>query len=75
HQVGSLVEILDILKRSHINLTLIQSVPIPGHPDEYSFHIDLEWSHKDDFQEAMKEVRKYTQEVFLLGIYKKGEKP
>lgn len=75
HQVGSLVEILDILKRSHINLTLIQSVPIPGHPNEYSFHIDLEWSHKDDFQEAMKEVRKYTQEVFLLGIYKKGEKP
>jgi len=75
HQVGSLVEILEIFKKRQINLTLIQSVPIPGHPDEYSFHIDLEWIHQNEFQEAMREVKEKAQEVFLLGIYKKGEKP
>lgn len=75
HQVGSLADILAIFKRCHINLTLIQSVPIPGRPDEYSFHIDLEWTQEDDFQKAMTEVKKKVQEVYVLGIYEKGEKP
>lgn len=75
HRVGSLVEILQIFKKFQINLTLIQSVPIPGHPDEYSFHIDLEWTRTDDFQEAISEVKKKAQVLYLLGVYEKGEKP
>lgn len=75
HQVGSLAEILAIFKKCHINLTLIQSVPIPGRPDEYSFHIDLEWASNDDFQKAMREVNTKAQALYLLGIYEKGEKP
>jgi prephenate dehydratase len=75
HQIGSLVGILDIFKKYQINLTLIQSVPIPGNPDEYSFHIDLEWAHRDNFNDAMREVIKNVQEVYLLGIYEKGIKP
>jgi prephenate dehydratase len=75
HQVGSLVQILALFKKHDINLTLIQSVPVPGKPDEYSFHVDLEWIMKDQFDEALQEVKAVAQEVYLLGIYKKGEKP
>ena len=75
HRVGSLVEILESFKKHHINLTLIQSVPVPGRPDEYSFHIDLEWNQRNQFDEALQEVKDVAQEIYLLGIYKKGEKP
>ena len=73
HQVGSLVGILEVFKIYQINLTLIQSVPVPGQPDEYSFHVDLEWTRHAHFHEAMEEIKKKAQEVYLLGIYKKGE--
>jgi prephenate dehydratase len=75
HQAGSLVEILELFKKHDINLTLIQSVPVPGQPDEYSFHVDLEWTRQAHFHEAMEEIKKKAREVYLLGIYKKGEKP
>jgi prephenate dehydratase len=75
HQVGSLVEILELFKKYDINLTLIQSVPLSGQPDEYSFHVDLEWIMRDQFDEALQEVKNVAREVYLLGIYKKGEKP
>ena len=75
HRVGSLAEILQIFNKFRINLTLIQSVPIPGHPDQYSFHIDLEWVRSEDFQEAISEVKKKAQLLYILGVYEKGEKP
>jgi prephenate dehydratase len=75
HRVGSLVEILEIFKRFNLNLTLIQSVPIPGQPDEYSFHVDLEWIQEEDFNKALEAMKDFTQEINLLGMYKKGIKP
>jgi len=75
HQVGSLAGILQIFKRFNINLTLIQSVPVPGHPNEYSFHVDLEWTKEEDFRGAIETMSKEAQAVSLLGVYKKGIKP
>ena len=75
HQVGSLAGILQIFKKFNINLTLIQSVPVPGHPDEYSFHVDLEWKKGEDFRGAIETLSKEAQAVSLLGVYKKGIKP
>lgn len=75
HQVGSLAGILEIFKKFNINLTLIQSVPVPGYPDEYSFHIDLEWTIEEDFLRALEAMREKSQAVSLLGVYKKGVKP
>jgi len=75
HQVGSLAGILDIFRRFNMNLTLIQSVPVPGHPDEYSFHVDLEWQRDDNFHGAMEATRKLTPSIYLLGVYRKGIKP
>ena len=75
HRVGSLMEILEIFKKSNLNLTLIQSIPIPGQPDEYSFHVDLEWIQRENFNKALEAMKVYTQEINLLGTYKKGSRP
>jgi prephenate dehydratase len=75
HHVGALADVLAIFKRNGINLTLIQSVPIPGKIQEYAFHCDLEWENPDAFKETLDEVKSLSEELHVLGIYKGGEKP
>src|ERR1051326_867922 len=41
HEVGTLADVLNALKRSKVNLSKIQSVPVAGEPDRYTFHTDL----------------------------------
>ncbi len=74
HYVGSLAAVLDIFRHNHLNLTLIQSVPILGCPDEYRFHVDVEWQDYADFTRAMIRTKKNTQELHVLGIYAKSKK-
>jgi prephenate dehydratase len=73
HYVGSLAAFLNIFSQNHLNLTLIQSVPIPGCPDEYRFHVDVEWHDHADFTAALNHTKKNTQEVHILGIYEKSK--
>ncbi|RMI03556.1 MAG: hypothetical protein D6681_09700 [Calditrichaeota bacterium] len=75
HRPGALVEVLEIFRRHRINLTLIQSVPIPGRPTEYAFHVDITWAAPEAFQEAIHTVRELAAGFKLLGIYKAGELP
>ena len=75
HQVGALAEALDIFRRHGLNLTLIQSLPIPHRPHEYTFHVDLEWHDGGLFHHAMDALRDLTGNVALVGVYKKGAKP
>jgi prephenate dehydratase len=73
HYVGSLAAVLNIFSQNHLNLTLIQSVPIPGCPDEYRFHVDVEWQDYADFIAARNHTEKNTQELHILGIYSKSK--
>ncbi len=75
HHVGSLAGILEIFKRHHINLTLIQSIPIPGEPDQYRFQVDIEWETVEQFEAVREELIKNTQEFHVLGVYTKGARP
>ncbi|MFQ5648987.1 MAG: prephenate dehydratase [bacterium] len=75
HKVGALAQILDILRDNGLNLGLIQSTPIPGRPDEYAFHIDVEWLERPDFDEAVRELAPVTRELRILGEYEVGKKP
>ncbi|MCB0430683.1 MAG: prephenate dehydratase [Flavobacteriales bacterium] len=72
HQVGSLASILDVFRDHHINLTKIQSVPVIGHPNEYTFHVDVEWSDYSNYEAAMHLVLKHASHLSVLGEYKKG---
>jgi len=71
--VGSLAHVLTELERLKINLTKIQSMPLLGDPFKYNFYIDCEWGKNLDFESALVQIRKLTNDLTVLGIYKKGE--
>lgn len=72
HRVGALAEILNVLQQHGVNLTLIQSIAVPGSPREYAIHVDVEWSDKAKFEEAAEQAKQLSQEFKVLGIYKAG---
>lgn len=69
----SLKKVVDILGDYWINLTKIQSVPIVGRPNEYTFLVDLEWSKYEDYEKAITKVLKKTFNLSILGEYRKGK--
>lgn len=72
HEVGCLVEILNVFKQNKISLSKIQSVPVMGHPNEYSFHTDVEWLEYQNFQNAVKEIKNAANTFSVLGEYVKA---
>jgi len=75
HAVGSLVGVLNVFRDHGLNLSLIQSVPIPGQPNEYAFHVDLLWKNEDQFYRAIEAAGPFAHGVKVLGIYKAGVIP
>ena len=75
HRVGSLVDALNVFRLNNINMTLIQSIPIPGLPNEYAFHIDMEWEQKDDFFHAIEQTQSFCKALKVLGVYEAGVIP
>lgn len=69
----NLKKVVDILGDYWINLTKIQSVPIVGRPNEYTFLVDLEWSKYEDYEKAITKVLKKTFNLSILGEYRKGK--
>nr|MBA3706627.1 prephenate dehydratase [Bacteroidota bacterium] len=72
HHIGSLSEVLTVMKKNNVNLSKIQSVPVLGRRSEYSFHIDVEWSKYGDFQKAVKQIKDDTTSFSILGEYVKA---
>ncbi len=75
HEVGALVKVLQIFREHDLNLSLIQSVPIPGHPSEYAFHVDLLWNDEEQFHRGIAAARPFAKDMKILGIYKAGVIP
>ncbi|WMJ73120.1 prephenate dehydratase [Cytophagaceae bacterium ABcell3] len=72
NEVGALANMLSIIVNNNINLTKIQSLPILGKPNEYTFYVDCEWSDYEDFRRSI-EVKNKVKNLKILGEYKKGE--
>jgi len=73
NEVGSLADALMTFKNNKINLSKIQSIPIIGRPSEYSIHIDVEWSKRKNYDDAMTQVLRQVKNLNVLGEYKKGK--
>ena len=68
---GSLYNILGILAKKGINITKLESRPIPGKIFEYLFYIDFEGNLKNRFvKEAMHELQLRCEELIVFGNYK-----
>jgi prephenate dehydratase len=74
HEVGSLVDILMIMKCHELNMTKIQSVPVIGRPYQYHFHVDVCWDNYEYYENAMAIVRRNVHDLQILGVYKQGDK-
>jgi prephenate dehydratase len=73
HSKGSLARVLTKIADHGINLSKLQSFPIPGSDWQYSFHADMEFDTVDQFNEVIKLIAPLTEELKVYGIYKKGE--
>jgi prephenate dehydratase len=70
HVPGALHQALGVFARRSINLLKIESRPIPGHPWQYRFYLDLQASWQDEkTTAALEELRKCTDNVRVLGCY------
>jgi len=71
HEPASLHRLLGEFAELAINVTKIESRPVPGKPFEYSFHIDLESTPeaKGTLHDAVERARRATVETRVLGFY------
>jgi prephenate dehydratase len=72
HSRGSLAKVLTRIAEGGINLSKLQSFPIPGSDWKYSFHADMEFESLDQFNEVVKAIKPLTAELKIYGVYKKG---
>ena len=73
HSRGSLAKVLSKIADGGINLSKLQSFPIPGSDFQYSFHADMEFDSVDQFEKLIETIRPLTAELKVYGIYKNGK--
>ena len=72
HAKGSLAKVLAAIADGDINLSKLQSFPIPGTDFKYSFHADMEFDNPEQFQAVIDKMKSLTEELKIYGIYKSG---
>ena len=72
HSRGSLAKVLTKIAEGGINLSKLQSFPIPGSDFKYSFHADMEFDSIGQFENVMDQIRPMTEEVRIYGVYRRG---
>jgi prephenate dehydratase len=73
HSKGSLAKVLTKIAEGGINLSKLQSFPIPGTDFKYSFHADMEFDSVDQFYEVIGQIKRLTAHLKVYGVYKKGD--
>lgn len=76
NEVGSLVRVLESFARSGLNMSRIESRPIPDSPFLYSFLADFEGlMDPAHLTVAMEDAAFYTQALHLVGVYARARRP
>lgn len=73
HKPGSLFHALKTFSDHRLNLTKLESRPLPDNPFEYFFYVDFEFdpAHRDAVDSTLKDLRNEVHFLKILGIYKK----
>ena len=69
HTPGSLAHVLTILSFYGMNLTRIQSLPIPGQEWQYFFYVDIKFDDHMRYEQALAAVRPLMEDLNILGEY------
>jgi len=72
HSRGSLAKVLTRIAEGGINLSKLQSFPIPGSDFKYSFHADMEFDSSEQFNKVIEEIKPLTAQIKIYGVYKRG---
>lgn len=69
HTPGTLANLLNGLVQNHINLTKIESRPVPSAPWHYRFFLDMVIDTKDKEAQVIEALKTRTESLKLLGRY------
>jgi prephenate dehydratase len=72
HSKGSLAKVLSTIAAAGINLSKLQSFPIPGTQWLYSFHADMEFNSLKEFNKLIQHLLKEVTQLKVYGIYESG---
>jgi prephenate dehydratase len=70
HRPGTLVAALERLARAGVDLTKIESRPVPGSPWEYVFYVDVRFGEAARADAALAALREHCRMVKVLGRYR-----
>lgn len=73
HSKGSLARVLTKIAEEGVNLSKLQSFPIPGTNWQYSFHADMEFDNVKQFEKVIEKIKPVTEGLKIYGVYRKGE--
>jgi len=73
HSRGSLAKVLAKIAEDGINLSKLQSFPIPDTDFKYSFHADMEFEDIAQFEKVIEDIKPLTEYLKIYGVYKRGE--
>lgn len=72
HSRGSLAKVLTLIADAGVNLSKLQSYPIPGSDWKYSFHADMEFENTQQFENVIDIMRPAISDLKVYGVYLKG---
>ena len=76
HKAGALADVLEVFKRTGINLTNIDTRPSKRRNWEYYFFVDAEGHYQDEnFMRALEGAREHCGELNVLGSFPRATDP
>jgi chorismate mutase/prephenate dehydratase len=74
HKPGALADAMLVFKRGRLNLTWIESFPMPNSKNEYLFFVELEGHQSDSrVKRALQALGRKTDRLEILGSYARSE--
>jgi prephenate dehydratase len=76
HEAGALLKCMQVFSNHKINLTKIESRPVPTDPFHYIFYVDFIGAINDsEISKCLEELDEHVQYVNVLGSYPIAQKP
>ena len=72
HTKGSLAKVLTKIAAKKINLSKLQSMPIPGSDFKYGFYADMDIKNRKEVEQVLASIEALTNNLKVFGVYKQG---
>ena len=73
HSKGILAKVLAKIAQGNVNLSKLQSMPIPGSTFKYGFYADLEFDNLKQIEKVLEALKALTNSIRIFGMYQKGK--